>query len=321
MTASLLGGPISMQENILSLESVPPAGGPAINTVWKGLVEKIARMQPEWRQRVLFYICVPILIAVVSSSRGSAFSPELPTWRLALMCITLGVPTWIVAGLLRTWVADLVHQPGAINVITVAVSGIVALVFNYFLLSAQLTLFGNFFYGFEALVNENGIGLVDSLGIYLVGPSAFYFLFFWAAANALQVILARHQSRTRVAGVVGEAKAEEKVTPKFFEKLNPRYRQGLVAVHAQEHYMLVITRFGSELIHYRFGEAIKELSQFCLGLQVHRSFWVSNEGVAEVSRTDRSYKLVLVTGHEVPVSHRYRAAFENSGIAFFHEAA
>jgi hypothetical protein len=301
-----------MLETTLRSINQASSGRSTTSTDLKGLTSNVGRLDPEWRDRIVYCVAIPIMIALVSALRGSAFNPDLPNWRLAVMCVSLGIPTWIVACLAKNAISKVIDQSGPFNALTVGIPGLIALVFNYFLLSAELTFFGSFFYGFEALVSKNGFGLADSLGTYLVGPSAAYFLFFWFGANALQAIITRYQAPTRIAGGVVEAKAEKKVTPKFFEKLSPRCRQGLVAVHAQEHYMLVMTRFGSELIHYRFGEAVKELNQFCRGLQVHRSFWVSTDGVAEVARTDRSYKLVLVTGHE---------AFENSGISVCHEAA
>ena len=275
---------------------------------------KWRQFHPEWRQTLFFYVVLPTMIASVSALRGSALSPELPVWRLAIMTVSLAIPTWIFAGLAKHFFIAATKQSALFETLGVALGGLFALIFNYYLLSAQLTFFGSFFYGFDAVISENGYGLADNLGTYLIGPSAFYFLFFWIAANVALEIYDRRQVTPRVGVGVPRAAEEVSGVPEFFKKLNLESSGNLIAIQAQQHYILVITRNGKEIVHYRFRDAVKELRRLGMGLQVHRSFWVAAHAVAEVVKTDRSYKLILVTGQEVPVSHRFRAAVEDFGI-------
>ena len=108
---------------------------------------KWRQFHPEWRQTLFFYVVLPTMIASVSALRGSALSPELPVWRLAIMTVSLAIPTWIFAGLAKHFFIAATKQSALFKTLGVALGGLFALTFNYYLLSAQLTFFGSFFYG------------------------------------------------------------------------------------------------------------------------------------------------------------------------------
>jgi DNA-binding LytR/AlgR family response regulator len=75
-------------------------------------------------------------------------------------------------------------------------------------------------------------------------------------------------------------------------------------VQAQEHYVRVVTAEGAVTTLYRFGDALRELEGLS-GLQVHRSFWVADAGVAALRSGKRGLKIVLRNGEQVPVSARH----------------
>lgn len=101
--------------------------------------------------------------------------------------------------------------------------------------------------------------------------------------------------------------------PAFLDRVAEERRQGLFAIQAQEHYISVHTASGSELILYRFGDALKELSAVP-GLQVHRSFWVANGSVIGHERKNGQLFLKLRNGLEVPVSRSFVRDVEQSGL-------
>jgi DNA-binding LytR/AlgR family response regulator len=93
--------------------------------------------------------------------------------------------------------------------------------------------------------------------------------------------------------------------PRFLDRL-PAKLQGadLWAVEAQDHYLRLHTSLGQDLILLRLADAIDELEGL-EGAQVHRSWWVARDAIAEASRGDGRATLVLRDGSEVPVSRTY----------------
>lgn len=97
------------------------------------------------------------------------------------------------------------------------------------------------------------------------------------------------------------------------ERLPVRLRTAAIhAVSAEDHYLRVHTSGGEELILLRLSDAIRELGGLD-GLQVHRSWWVARQGVAEVKRDDGKLALKLKSGAEAPVSRTYARAVRDAG--------
>jgi hypothetical protein len=92
---------------------------------------------------------------------------------------------------------------------------------------------------------------------------------------------------------------------KFLERLPLKLRGGEVwAVEAEDHYLRLHTSKGQDLILMRLSDAVAEL-QGIEGAQVHRSWWVAREAIAEAVRGDGRATLTLKDGAEVPVSRTY----------------
>lgn len=92
--------------------------------------------------------------------------------------------------------------------------------------------------------------------------------------------------------------------PAFLERFDPPLKGQVFAVQAQEHYVRVVTSEGGLCTLYRFGDALRELEGLA-GLQVHRSFWVADAGVAALKNGRRGMRIVLRNGEQVPVSARH----------------
>jgi DNA-binding LytR/AlgR family response regulator len=90
----------------------------------------------------------------------------------------------------------------------------------------------------------------------------------------------------------------------FLERFEPPMKGAVLAVQAQEHYVRVVTSEGAGCTLYRFGDALRELEGVS-GLQVHRSFWVADAGVAAIRNGRRGMKILLRNGEEVPVSAKH----------------
>ena len=72
----------------------------------------------------------------------------------------------------------------------------------------------------------------------------------------------------------------------------------------QDHYVEVTTTKGTELILIRFQYAIKEMGAIA-GTQIHRSHWVTLNGMRRLKRQNGKLFVELVDGRTLPVSRTY----------------
>jgi DNA-binding LytR/AlgR family response regulator len=104
------------------------------------------------------------------------------------------------------------------------------------------------------------------------------------------------------------AKAME--TAPLLARLKPENRGALQHLSVEDHYTLVKTSRGRELILLRLSDAIRETGA-TPGLQVHRSHWVADNFVKSLKRDDGKLSLILTDGTEIPVSRTYAADVRN----------
>jgi len=90
----------------------------------------------------------------------------------------------------------------------------------------------------------------------------------------------------------------------FLTKLPKNEINQPLLLQAQEHYLDVVTKSNKHLILYKFSQAIRELPKG-LGLQTHRSFWVSHSNVIGWYKNGSGLRLQLEIGDSVPVSRRF----------------
>jgi len=105
---------------------------------------------------------------------------------------------------------------------------------------------------------------------------------------------------------IGTAAAPISETPPLLRRLKPEIRGTLQHLAVEDHYTLVTTSRGKELILMRFSDALAETGA-TRGLKVHRSHWVADDFVAGLNRADGKLTLLLADGSEIPVSRTYAA--------------
>jgi hypothetical protein len=93
----------------------------------------------------------------------------------------------------------------------------------------------------------------------------------------------------------------------FFARVPDRLGRDLLALEAQDHYLMVHTRRGSALIYMRLSEAVQILPPQ-LGFQAHRRWWVARKEVAGLRRDGHQTLIELTSGLTVPVGRTYLAA-------------
>lgn len=100
---------------------------------------------------------------------------------------------------------------------------------------------------------------------------------------------------------------------KFLERLPLKLRGAEVwAVEAEDHYLRLHTSKGQDLILLRLADAVDELAGI-EGAQVHRSWWVARDAIADARKGDGRATLVLKDGSEVPVSRTYARIIRDLG--------
>ena len=100
---------------------------------------------------------------------------------------------------------------------------------------------------------------------------------------------------------------------KFLERLPLKLRGAEVwAVEAEDHYLRLHTSKGQDLILMRLADAVSELDGI-EGTQVHRSWWVARDAIADAKRGDGRAVLTLKDGSEVPVSRTYAGELRDKG--------
>ncbi|HET9159080.1 MAG TPA: LytTR family DNA-binding domain-containing protein [Caulobacteraceae bacterium] len=100
---------------------------------------------------------------------------------------------------------------------------------------------------------------------------------------------------------------------RFLERLPAKLRGGQVwAVEAEDHYLRLHTSKGQDLILMRLADAVAELDGI-EGMQVHRSWWVARDAVANIARGDGRAELTLQDGSKVPVSRTYARVLREKG--------
>lgn len=100
------------------------------------------------------------------------------------------------------------------------------------------------------------------------------------------------------------APADREPIPDFLRRAGVATLEDVLALEADEHYVRVHTKAGSDMVLQRFSSAIDSLPESA-GLRVHRSWWVANAAVESARRGARRWQLRLTSGLEVNVSDSY----------------
>ena len=90
----------------------------------------------------------------------------------------------------------------------------------------------------------------------------------------------------------------------FFKRLPHKIGRDLISLQAQDHYILVVTSAGSEMVLMRLSDAIKELGTH-KGIQTHRSWWVAEKHIVNMATENGKKHIYLTNGQKTPISRTY----------------
>ena len=102
-------------------------------------------------------------------------------------------------------------------------------------------------------------------------------------------------------------------TATLLDRLPPDQRGRLIRIEARDHYLLIVTSAGSDLILMRMADA-EALLAGVEGVRVHRSHWVMKAEVLRHKRRDGRDLLVMSDDSEVPISRNARAMAQEAGL-------
>ena len=115
----------------------------------------------------------------------------------------------------------------------------------------------------------------------------------FVVCQAMTLMVVFLNTRTSQLAEARAAPASEPAAPKFLERLPLKLRGAEVwAVEAEDHYLRLHTSLGQDLILLRLADAIAEL-EGVEGAQVHRSWWVARDAIADARRGDGRAVLTL----------------------------
>ena len=89
----------------------------------------------------------------------------------------------------------------------------------------------------------------------------------------------------------------------FLSRLPEKIAKDIVYLKAEDHYLNVYSRDSQDVLLATLSGAVVELGN--IGLQVHRSYWVSYRHIRNLVEVSGRYRLCLTGDHRVPVSRTY----------------
>ena len=93
----------------------------------------------------------------------------------------------------------------------------------------------------------------------------------------------------------------------LLSRLPPHLGTDVLALESEDHYVRVHTRLGSTLVLMRLGDAVAMIDP-CLGLQVHRRWWVSRSAVERLDSDSGRPVVRLEGGLTVPLGRTFLSA-------------
>ncbi|MDX2222055.1 MAG: LytTR family DNA-binding domain-containing protein [Rhodospirillaceae bacterium] len=270
------------------------------------------------KRLLVLYMAVPLALALFNGLRGSIWAPDIGTAKTFLMFAACSLPLWLFSAGLAHGLLPVVQKVGGHPIIALMVTSIVAVPLSYAIVLVFITMFGHSFPGLENALESDGRAMVGGFWGYVSSPRGLMVVPLLIVAHWVYEVatgeVVFYPGFIKNAGAPSATAANSHVAspqsePGFFKKLRPDLGRNILALEAHEHYIKIHTDRGHELIHYRFGDAVRELGG-TPGLQVHRSYWVAQDAVVAVSPAGKSFRLTLCNGLTVPVSLSFRGALQ-----------
>lgn len=280
-----------------------------------------------WLKWVLFYLLVPVFLAVEQGASESGSFTFVAKRYYILYGLVATLPTWWAMDIMSRAAHWLLRPWRAPLWLSLVLGAILALNLQATWTPLRQSFFapylaeGSSFYSVFPWRYNDPDYLTEAVLAWFVGGGL------WLAVNLFFIRILdfprlgyRAEAQTGVSeeqgspGAPGQTaagpsgKSEAGVSPAadlLFDKLPEGLGREVIALKAEEHYTRVYTDRGEALVLMRFRDAVELLGGLG-GVQVHRSYWVNPRHVADVAQEGRSSRALLTTGLSVPISRSYR---------------
>lgn len=154
--------------------------------------------------------------------------------------------------------------------------------------------------GATAIVSLFVIKIDQSSSSAAIVQSLFYI---WVIAMTISAVGALQKGKKQKEHIAKLTTPDmAKTEPALMLRLKPALRRGeIYGLEAQDHYVRVITSGGEDLLLMRLSDAAAETTPL-KGLSPHRSWWVAEAGVKDVSRHNGKTTITLHNNISIPVS-------------------
>jgi hypothetical protein len=293
-----------------------------------------------WKPRLLFYVGVPVLTALLFALNQAGMARLLPKALAFPYWLGLTLPLWALLDLCsravaimlrrfepRAWLVLLLGSLAAMAIFSPYVIVYVGLFTSLLPAGASYTVNTPFP---EAFLDLRRFLTFSGLPIYWIVVSlafarSFGFPSYLPTARSSSAIPADPVSPPEAQPQAAEQLPPADQRPSVdqrppvdqttgFRALVPYHLgQELVALQAEDHYVRVVTDKGNALIRYRFSDALEEVRNL-EGVQVHRSHWVALRAIDRLRPEGKGYTLCLHNGSEVPVSRSNLGVLRVAGL-------
>ncbi len=96
---------------------------------------------------------------------------------------------------------------------------------------------------------------------------------------------------------------EKKYCPDILKTIPLPKRGDLWGLQASDHYVNIITSKGNHMVYSSLANAIDD-SVPVNGVRIHRSYWIAQEGLKDITRKNNRYVCILKNGMEINASRK-----------------
>ncbi|WP_406649852.1 LytTR family DNA-binding domain-containing protein [Aliisedimentitalea scapharcae] len=126
------------------------------------------------------------------------------------------------------------------------------------------------------------------------------------AVSLVVTLILRYAALPKAAEQLRKPSDSEEAGPplnSLIPSIPPSLGNDIIRMHAQDHYVQIVTTKGSSLLTEQFGDCVEKLRKLD-GMQCHRSHWICLGHARDVTRKGSSYTCTLSNGDQIPVSRR-----------------
>jgi hypothetical protein len=258
--------------------------------------------EPAARDYGIFFIVLPLCFALWGTAVGMGPTRTMSLGAALLYSSTHIVAAWWGNGAACLVAAALLRRRRPPLWLILLVGHVLAWLPLYFFYLRHNAYFASHFHNLLPDVQRPDIGWSVAYVLHTLRFSTFPFLVIWFGA----VYGYLYWTGARFFCSKPQGAPPQSEPPGFLKASRLGQDAPIWAIKAEEHYIRIWSATGTDLVRYRFADAIAELAA-ANGGQIHRSWWINWESAAGWRERGRALEITLCNGLLVPVSLAYKA--------------